>query len=260
MEQTAKKVSKKAVTKESLIAGLTKLAGEMKGRKKYAQIAKEVAEALANAESLSVSELNTFVKGLRARPEFAPATEPKVAAKATNAKAETEAPAEAPAEKPAKKLTKKAAKAEKTDAPATKKPAKVEKPKPAVATREIVSQFPAELDSQIGKLTLVHGIADIAELAKAVTEKTIVFAGFWPKRFIRKFPYSSIVKVPKEFPNDLDLIQMLYVSDQGTVAYGVSIYTEAAFGFLPEELVEEDGIRTSNGMEYAIYEVTATKA
>ena len=62
------------------------------------------------------------------------------------------------------------------------------------------------------------------------------------------------MKKPKEFDNDLDLVSCIYLSDEGTLAIGVSSYTDAPYIIAPEDMkVTEDGFRYSNQMEFEVY-------
>ena len=56
-----------------------------------------------------------------------------------------------------------------------------------------------------------------------------------------------------EFPDDLDIAQAIYVSDEDKVAYAVSVITEHIYTFLAVDIPEYEGIRFCNGMEFQIY-------
>jgi hypothetical protein len=50
------------------------------------------------------------------------------------------------------------------------------------------------------------------------------------------------------------LTSLVHVSEDGVIAYSISMYTEAMYHVLPDHLKEEeDGLRFSNGIEYQIY-------
>ena len=194
-------------------------------------------------------------------------------AKGEAPKAETKTEDEAPAETP--KETKNA----------PKKPVKVatkEAPKPKVETTDnlvkgtlpLAKIFPKEIQHPaLGKLVACpEKYSTVDEIRKALDEedKTLVFAAYWTKRHIKQMGYAQMfnVPVPKEFPFDLDTLQVLYVCDGIDRIYALSSYTEAMFEFMAEDLVRtevegNDGskffMRYSAGMEYEIYEAVDVK-
>jgi hypothetical protein len=193
----------------------------------------------------------------------------------TEAKAEEKAPA--PTGKPklaAKGGDKAPAPAEK--APATNgkaatngKPAPANKPDPKVETETqvsvkqkiLASKFPAEYKSDLGNLKLNTTIKSMEDLYKAVVDegKDIVFAFYWSPRHLAQFTYDADniagKKKFKNFPNDLDLSKAVYVSEEGKVAYAVSLYSEVIYAVQPDDLVIENGLRFCKGCEYNLYEV-----
>ena len=189
---------------------------------------------------------------------------------------ETPAPvkAEKPAEKPVKaeNSVKKAAKVEKpaekteVEAPAentaevkTKK--KSAKKSDGVTVLEqkavqLATKFPdtIEVDGEIYEIA--HEVKTIKDLLDGEFE----FAFYWTKRHLRQFPYfNCYLGQPKSFPNDLDTAQLIYVSDEGKVAYCVSDATEAPYTILPDDIEEVEGIRFSSGLEFQIYHRKADK-
>ena len=95
----------------------------------------------------------------------------------------------------------------------------------------------------------------MTDLHKACeNDEELIFAFYWSKRHLRQFPYfNNWFGTPKEFPQDLDLSSCIYVSDEGRVAYAVSMYEEAVYMMRAEDIPEFEGVRFSNGIEYQIY-------
>ena len=133
----------------------------------------------------------------------------------------------------------------------------------------MAKMFPAEIQTEeLGHLVACYDkYTTMAEVREALEQgKTLIFATFWTKRHIKQFGYSMMfnVPVPKEFPFDLDMLQVLYVCDNIDRLYALSSYTEAMFQFLEEDLARVDvtsndgetyTMRYSAGMEFEIYEV-----
>lgn len=122
-----------------------------------------------------------------------------------------------------------------------------------------VDKFPATLDLEVGKLTLNEKAQTMEDLLKDFEAgKSNVFAIYWNKRQLKQFTYDPIgvnKTAPKNFPSDLDIVQPMYINEEGKVLYAVSVYTEVVYVFLPHELeVDEDtNLRYVNGAEYQIY-------
>lgn len=112
-----------------------------------------------------------------------------------------------------------------------------------------------EGEDGVSKYAIAHDIQTMEDLMKAFeNEETIVFAFYWTERHLKQFEYfSGWVKAPKSFPMDLDLASCIFASDDGVIAYAVSLYTDANYNILPEDLEEVDGIRFCRGMEFQIY-------
>ena len=131
--------------------------------------------------------------------------------------------------------------------------------KKTVQTKALVlaEVFPDEFEVNDHKYVKATDIANMGQLYDALSEdeeQTLVFAMYWTKRHIKQFGYGvDTLKVPKEFPMDLDLATCIYVSDESTIAYAVSAYTEACYMFKPNDLEEVDGMRYSAGVEFQIY-------
>lgn len=181
-------------------------------------------------------------------------------------KEEAETPSEAPAEQeeaPAKKVGKKKA--------VTKKSAKKEEPivtpvdSNSKSEKEVTlaKMFKEKIESpMLGTLEIAHDIKTMDDLKKSIEkEEVLVFAVYWTARMIKQFSYGSNINlhiVPKSFKDDLDLATLIYIGEVNDIAWAVSSDTDAMYSFNEEDLVEEDGLRfTNGGCEYQIYRQTA---
>lgn len=132
--------------------------------------------------------------------------------------------------------------------------------KPSEKAIVLADQFPPEIEVDgIGKLKLNTDIKDMDGLRKAIESgKNLFFAMYWSPRHLKQFVYDQIgvtTEKVKSFPNDLDISQLVYVSDAGKVAYVISVYSEVLYTILPQDLeIAEDGLRYSAGVEFHIYE------
>lgn len=136
-----------------------------------------------------------------------------------------------------------------------KKSEKVEVVKGTENTTQFVKSFPKTIDIDGNKYELAEDIKDMNDLYEAYAKDgVLVFAYYWSKRHLRTFPYfEGLFGQPKEFENDLDLATAIHVSDEKKVAYQVSMYTEAFYTILPENLEQIDGVRIASGIEFQIY-------
>ena len=187
-------------------------------------------------------------------------------------------PAPAP-ENSAKKTLKKSSKPEKTETkqeetpktpekktPAPKKSGKKETPKTSAVEKstnkgvafDLASAFSEKVTTEIGTLEKAQDIKTFADLRKALeNEEEVYFAVYWSERLLRQFDYKGSldeIKKPKNFPNDLDLVSCIYISDEDKVAIGVSSYTEQPYLIQPKDMaITEDGFRYTNNMEFELY-------
>lgn len=120
---------------------------------------------------------------------------------------------------------------------------------------DLAETFKDEVEVDGVTYEIAHDIQTMDDLYSALeNDEVIVFAMYWTKRHIKQFNYfGGLLPTPKEFPLDLDMCTCIYASDEGKVAYAVSMYTEAFYTLLPEHLAEEDGVRFSGGIEFQIY-------
>jgi len=121
---------------------------------------------------------------------------------------------------------------------------------------QLAKQFPETITVDGDTFKVAHDVKTIADLADGEFE----FAFYWTKRHLRQFPYfNDWLGHPKSFPDDLDTCQLIYVSDEGKVAYCVSDTTEAVYTVLPSDLEEVDGLRIGAGIEFQIYRKVETE-
>lgn len=228
-------------------------------KKDLYDLAKEVLSAImpAKAQPVENSEKPKLLGKNKNKPEAKPETTPE-------AKPETKKEEKAPAPK---------IKSKKAD----------EKPeKPTVKTTEglttkdmpIAKIFPKTLEHEaLGTLVACpNKYKNIKEFAKAIEDgKQILFVCYWTKRHIKEFSYAQRFEVPTPkagFPDDLDLLQVIYVCENIPRVYALSVYTEAMLKFFEEDLArtecktndgESFSMRYSAGLEYEIYEVQESK-
>ena len=116
--------------------------------------------------------------------------------------------------------------------------------------------FPTEVVVEGDTYKIATDIDSMSDLKKAFDKGSeIVIAMLWTKRHLRQFPYGipELHGDVKEFPNDLDLAQAIYMSDDLKVMYAVSVYTDNCSTFLSKDIPQYEGLRFSNGMEFQIY-------
>lgn len=195
-------------------------------------------------------------------PKAEPKAENSVKLKGGKKKAESkEEPAETPTEEPTeepkvdeKKSKKSLGKNKKEQSKEGVTVLKEEKNPKAVL---LAKMFPQTLEVGETKYELAPDIKTMDDLHTALSSedsKEIVFAFYWTKRHLRQFPYfGELLGQPTSFDNDLDIATALYVSDEKKVAYALSAYTEAFYTIMPQSLVEEDGIRFCDGIEFQVY-------
>lgn len=157
-------------------------------------------------------------------------------------------------------------KAEKVETPVSEKPEPKKAKKKSTKDSDTVSEkavqlatssvFPEVIKEYGEEYHLAHEVKTLADLEKATENGAeMMIACLWTKRHLRQFRYfNGWLGQPKSFKNDLDLCQLIWCTSK--VAYAVSNDTEAIYNFFPEDIVEEDGIRCCNGLEYQIYRKT----
>ena len=122
-------------------------------------------------------------------------------------------------------------------------------------TIPLAKMFSETFETEESKFEIAHDIKTLDDLTKALAkEETVIATFYWTKRHLKQFPYmNGKLKAPASFVNDLDLAQFIYVSDEGVVAYAVSMYTDGFYTVLPENFEEFEGLRLCDGIEFQIY-------
>lgn len=120
---------------------------------------------------------------------------------------------------------------------------------------EMLVTFPEEVSVGDEKYSRADDIKSMDDLYKELESgEEIVFAFWWTNRHLKQFSYYQYVEQPKDFPDDLDLATCIYVSEERKICFNISLYTEAPYTILPEDLeADQNGIRYTNGMEFQIY-------
>lgn len=203
---------------------------------------KLVVPALAEEKSTKEEPKKTKKAEVKSEQALKPKAKKKaeeVAEKKSEEKAE---------EKPKKSLKSKK-KVEEAESEPKEKPTKKEPKKKA----EI---FPSELTVGEESFTLADDIENMDDLYEALNdEQDIVLAMYWSKELLKgNSYYNNWLGKPKSFENDLDLTNVIYISDEKKIAYAVSMYTEAAYGILPKDLQKKkDGTRVSKTLKFQVY-------
>ena len=184
-------------------------------------------------------------------------------------KKEVPAPAEeAPKKKSAKKVTGKKPVEKAVKKVAKKKPAPAKDETPVEnkeAKKEEVSardkMFPVNLTLEDGTVLTRWDVSSWGVLKKGFekaqqTEGSIFVAVNYPKKYRKDYITSYAVNMPKEgFPNNLDLLEVMFIQQTIDRLVGLSIYTEA-LGLVYAEEVEsrtKEGWFDLNGAETEIY-------
>jgi hypothetical protein len=190
---------------------------------------------------------------------------PKSRKPAPKAPAKTSAPA--PKGKTAPKSEEPKAPVKKGLKAPVKAPVKKETPKvlptKKVGTQEVVEFFPDTIeDKTLGTLTAQHGkYMTVKEINEAIADgETLLVGTYWNERQIKQFGYEELygVKVPNgKFPNDMDILQVMFTGEKTSFFYAMSLITEAVFRFGGDSLkpFTDNGkkVRIDNGMEYELY-------
>lgn len=210
-------------------------------------------------DSVKLSDLRPLVKEVEALlPEEeskpAPANSTKKTLKKSSKKEEPETEETAPKEE-------KKAPAKKPVAKKSEKKSAVQKSEQKGTNFDLAGMFEETISTEIGTLTKAQDIKTFADLRKALeNEEEIYFAIYWTERLLRQFDYVGTietVKKPKNFPNDLDLVSCIYLSDEDKLAVGISSYTDMPYIIQPKDMtITEDGFRYTSNMEFELYRLT----
>ena len=210
-------------------------------------------------DSVKLSDLRPLVKEVEALlPEEeskpAPANSTKKTLKKSSKKEEPKTEETAPKEE-------KKAPAKKPVAKKSEKKSAVQKSEQKGTNFDLAGIFEETITTEIGTLTKAQDIKTFADLRKALeNEEEIYFAIYWTERLLRQFDYVGTietVKKPKNFPNDLDLVSCIYLSDEDKLAVGISSYTDMPYIIQPKDMtITEDGFRYTSNMEFELYRLT----
>lgn len=210
-------------------------------------------------DSVKLSDLRPLVKEVEALlPEEeskpAPANSIKKTLKKSSKKEELKTEETAPKEE-------KKAPAKKPVAKKSEKKSAVQKSEQKGTNFDLAGMFEETITTEIGTLTKAQDIKTFADLRKALeNEEEIYFAIYWTERLLRQFDYVGTietVKKPKNFPNDLDLVSCIYLSDEDKLAVGISSYTDMPYIIQPKDMaITEDGFRYTSNMEFELYRLT----
>lgn len=140
---------------------------------------------------------------------------------------------------------------------------KKETAKVVADSKDLVKDFPDTIESKSLKATLVArpDLKNIKDIVKAYSEEVdFVIATYWTKRHLKQFadsydPMKINPNKPKQFENDLDLIEVTFANE--LVVTGCSLYSYVPQIFLPGdfEIDEETNLRYANGVEFEVYEI-----
>lgn len=210
-------------------------------------------------DSVKLSDLRPLVKEVEALlPEEeskpAPANSTKKTLKKSSKKEEPKTEETTPKEE-------KKAPAKKPVAKKSEKKSAVQKSEQKGTNFDLAGMFEETITTEIGTLTKAQDIKTFADLRKALeNEEEIYFAIYWTERLLRQFDYVGTietVKKPKNFPNDLDLVSCIYLSDEDKLAVGISSYTDMPYIIQPKDMtITEDGFRYTSNMEFELYRLT----
>ena len=139
----------------------------------------------------------------------------------------------------------------------------------------VAKMFPEELsfEAEDGEKTLIrvhekyHSMDEVREAIN--NGVTLFIAAYWTRAHIKKYGYQEMFYLmngaPTNFPDDLDILNIVVACDTMDRVFAMSTYTEAMYRFdKPDfEPVEDedpaDGskftVRVSNGMEFEVYEM-----
>lgn len=223
-------------------------------------------------DSVKLSDLRPLVKEVESilpkeESKPAPANSTKKTLRKSSKKEEPVAEKTAPAEEKTESVAKEEKKEAPAKKPASKKTEKAEK-KSAVkkasqkgTSFDLADTFADTIQTEIGTLEKAQDIKTFADLRKALAnEEEIYFAVYWTERLLRQFDYVGTIKTvqkPKNFPNDLDLVSCIYLSDEDKLAVGISSYTDMPYIIQPSDMaITEDGLRYTSNMEFELYRLT----
>ncbi len=123
-------------------------------------------------------------------------------------------------------------------------------------SEDIAVEFPLKLKLDGSNYVIAHEIKTITDVKEAENKGTeLAFAFYWTSRHLKQFrqSYGEGRITVSSFKDDLDVCQVLHVSEKETLMYCISLYTEALYTIYPEDLEEFEGLRMSHGVEFQVY-------
>lgn len=239
---------------------LKKLPKELAGRVSYTM--KKAAEKLSNVTVDDLCEVAADIVVFASKP--AP-VEKSLKPRAKIGKKKTETPKEEIEEEDGKSY-------HKVGEP---KPNKVEDVPPITEKSGFLPTakiFPAEIEVEdLGKLKAVpnkyHTYKEVFEALTKENPAQLYIAAYWSPRQIKEYRYGETrgVKVPRSFPQDLDILVAAIPCESVERLFALSHYTEAMYQFEGEDFQpttdkdprsgEEYSIRVSAGLEFELYEL-----
>lgn len=247
------------MNKEQMVAYLDEHFNEVTDKNLQERITYTANAWKKDHDNVKLSDLRPLVKEVEALlPEEeskpAPANSTKKTLKKSSKKEEPKTEETAPKEE-------KKAPAKKPVAKKSEKKSAVQKSEQKGTNFDLAGMFEETITTEIGTLTKAQDIKTFADLRKALeNEEEIYFAIYWTERLLRQFDYVGTietVKKPKNFPNDLDLVSCIYLSDEDKLAVGISSYTDMPYIIQPKDMtITEDGFRYTSNMEFELYRLT----
>lgn len=112
----------------------------------------------------------------------------------------------------------------------------------------------------VGKVKRRSDIKDYKELVKLILseEVQLVFIMPWDKELLASYHENfDLAKPVKKLPDGVDVISPLVVCETMPKMYAMSMFTEAMYFFLPEDINEnkQETCRLMNGLPFEVYQL-----
>lgn len=220
-----------------------------------------------NPKLVTAQDFRDLIKDINA--ELAEATPQASAASLKKEKTEK------PVKKKAKKEEPKEEAKETTEEEKPKKKAKGKKKKTKklesgvekseeTTTIDLAGVFKEEIETPLGVIKKDDSIKNIKDVAKVLEkgEKEVMCAIYWTERHLEQFAYSTVEAIaqPESFPNDLDLISIIFVAPDNSLMVGVSAYTFVPCVIENKSMKQKKGIRYNYGAEFNVYTLDAEES
>ena len=271
-EKVSEMVNNKTTTKKSLVDFLTdhynETTGELADRVKYAL--DMFKKDMKKVTKVDLADLSTEVAELltaKATPVAETSPKPKMTKKSGKPAPKTKDPEPDEEDDEPEEVEEEAPK-KKSKTKELKSVVKTGKNSISSSMPDMAQFFPDTIENKdLGTLVACKDeYTTYEELYKALEEgKTLYFACYWSPRQIKEYSYglTRMVKEPKAFPNDLDLLLAVAPCETIDRVWCMSQYTEAMFHFEGDDFSyvedkdpktgEKFKIRVSAGMEFEIY-------